>query len=356
MNPRASVDHFALYGDRVYEAYAGLGLSRADVEKLLIECFQRPVMFDSFTQFRERPFRGEFVTVHDEGFRDSKNSAPWPPVPDNLNVFVFGGSTTFGYGVPDDQTIPAHLQRAIDRSAPSRRVVVYNFGAGFYFSTQERILFEDLLLRGLRPDIVVFIDGLNDIGHADGNAYQTQTLEQMMERRVASKEFFLADPGGMLENLPIRMPIEGAMRYLTSARAANVSEEPLMPPTPWGPIILERYATNQRFIRSLAADFGIHTVFVWQPIPAYAYDLKYDLFHNSVSMPGSGPQRGYEAVYKSMAARVKVQEPTRDFLYLAEMQMGRKVNFYIDGVHYTPEFSAEIANRIFEHMTLRELL
>lgn len=378
---RLTIPHFKKYGNRVYEAYAGL--AGADVERLLIESFQRPLVFESFTQFRERPFSGRFVTVHPAGFRDSRNGLPWPPAPENLNVFVFGGSTTFGYGVPDDQTIPAHLQREINGTVLPRRAAVYNFGAGFYFSTQERILFETHLLEGVRPDVAVFIDGLNDIGNSSGVGYWTETLRKMMERRVASRDFFLADPGGIIENMPIirllrqarpviaaRGGVGGAAPPRGFAHASNTANNTDRTegarsrdtggsggPAPFATsggvspsVILDRYARNQRIIRAIARDFGIRTVFVWQPIPAYGYDLNHHPYHDGVSMPGSADQREFEAVYKDMARRLTTKPPPPDFLYLADLQKDRDVNFYVDSLHYTPEFSAEIARHIFDHM------
>ena len=36
---------------------------------------------------------------------------------------------------------------------------VYNFGCGRYYSTQERVLFEQLVSSGAVPDLAVFLDG-----------------------------------------------------------------------------------------------------------------------------------------------------------------------------------------------------
>jgi len=41
-------------------------------------------------------------------------------------------------------------------------VVVYNFGRAGYYSTQERILFEYFVAKGVKPDVAIFLDGLND--------------------------------------------------------------------------------------------------------------------------------------------------------------------------------------------------
>src|SRR5262249_44240750 len=157
----------------------------------------------------------------------------------------------------------------VDAANLPRRAVVYNFGSGFYFSTQERILFEKLLLEGVRPAVVVFIDGLNDIGHPEGVGYWTNTLRKMTDRRAASVEFFLADPGGLVENMPIRRLTRFTSRKTdTGESAASVSRADDSARAK-AAVILDRYERNQRMTRAIAREFGIDTVFVWQPIPAY---------------------------------------------------------------------------------------
>ena len=69
-------------------------------------------------------------------FAIGRNQGPWPPDDHDYNMFVFGGSTTFGYGVPDEQTIASHLQEVLSHQT-AREVRVYNFGRGMYRSSQE---------------------------------------------------------------------------------------------------------------------------------------------------------------------------------------------------------------------------
>ena len=128
---------------------------------LLKETWSRPFMYEPFTQFKERPYRGNYVNIDNNGFRYTKNQGPWPPQSQNINIFLFGGSTTFGYGVSDNQTIASYLQQYLNEKL-GRNVRVYNFGRGFYYLSQERVLYEQLLTSGFVPDIAIFIDGLND--------------------------------------------------------------------------------------------------------------------------------------------------------------------------------------------------
>src|SRR5262249_26348462 len=113
----------------------------------------RAMTFEPYSLFRVRPMRGSYVNVSEAGFRQNGAPLPWPP--EAGCVFVFGGSTAFGYGVADGETIPARLGNQLG-------VAVYNFATPNYTSVQERIRFEQLLLDGHRPSVAIFIDGFSD--------------------------------------------------------------------------------------------------------------------------------------------------------------------------------------------------
>lgn len=107
------------------------GMSTAEISRLLTETWEQPWQYEPWVGFRERPRRGKYVNVSDEGYRFSKTT---DASQDSraMQVYVFGGSTTFGYGVDDGSTIPARLQSHLDRLIENRRVEVVNFGRAYY--------------------------------------------------------------------------------------------------------------------------------------------------------------------------------------------------------------------------------
>jgi hypothetical protein len=127
-------------------------LTEPEISDLIRETWSRNHAYEPFTGHREREFEGRWVNVDEHGFRHGSHGPSWPPPPGS--VFVFGGSTTFGMGVPDGGTIPAQLEQKL-RDASGRDVHVYNFGRGYYFSSQERALFTTLLEQGIAPAIAV---------------------------------------------------------------------------------------------------------------------------------------------------------------------------------------------------------
>jgi hypothetical protein len=103
---------------------------------------------------RERPTRSRFVNVSQNGIRSNGNGAPSLASLQGA-IWFFGGSTTFGYGVADHETIPARLEKALARP-------VANFGVAAFFSAQENMLLIQALRTGYRPAQVIFLDGINE--------------------------------------------------------------------------------------------------------------------------------------------------------------------------------------------------
>jgi hypothetical protein len=121
---------------------------------------------------KETPIQGQFVNVSPHGFRQNKHENPWPLDSTAINIFVFGGSTAFGYGVADKETISSHLADILEEKSPTKKAYVYNFARGGHRSNLERMVFEKLLTKNVVPTVAIFIDGLNDYEYPeeDGNA------------------------------------------------------------------------------------------------------------------------------------------------------------------------------------------
>ncbi len=95
------------------------------------------------------------VRINSDGLRDDEH----PRERTGARRLVFlGDSLTFGWGVPQDETFAALLERRLSESAPTE---VLNFGIGNYNTSQETALF---LEKGLayRPDEVVVFYFVND--------------------------------------------------------------------------------------------------------------------------------------------------------------------------------------------------
>lgn len=308
------------------------GHSTNEIATLIKEAWAKPFIYEAYTQFRESPSKGRFINVSEAGFRMVENQGPWPPNGQSVNIFVFGGSTTFGYGVTDRETIPSALQRKLRQLSP-KHICVYNFGRGFYYSTQERILFSNLLAAGIIPDLAVFIDGLNDF-------YRIQDEPQF------SGSFTLLINQAFCERRGIEVTKAADVIHKTLNRPSGKNEETARN-------VCERYWRNKTVIEAMAKVGGTGTVFVWQPIPTYKFDLKFHPF----SKAGTFREHFFPAVgYHYMAQFRQTNGPTSDFLWLADMQENAREQLYVDAVHYTAKMCDQIAGEIARFISERPLI
>jgi hypothetical protein len=94
---------------------------------------------------------------------------------------------------------------------------------------------------------------------------------------------------------------------------------------------------------------------VWQPVPTYAYDrTTLNVYREGTDLFGAHQlsEKGYEKV----AASYRTDKPEQRVLWLGDMQRDRAENLYVDAVHYTGSFSAEIAARIVKFAASNEIV
>lgn len=337
------------------EVYEGFSVD--EIDKLLKETWSNPFIYEPYTLFKESPHQGPYVNIDNNGFRITKNQGPWPPQDNNLNIFLFGGSTTFGYGLPDYQTIASYLQEYLKESF-GKDVKVYNFGRGFYYSTQERILFEELLAAGFVPDMAIFIDGLNDFYQNTDEPLFTSEFRKYMNKMSEKKKDTILDKiqntslsraaTELSNNLLKRKKVDSANgqtnKLIDTGTIVKNYDDPKVLDT-----VIDRYFKNKRLIESASNAFGIKTTFVWQPVPTYHYDQKYHLFTGGGYDQHSYSQHGYER----MAEFISKNPQGDNFLWLADMQKNENKPLYVDKVHYSSVFSQKIAKSIADHLVKR---
>lgn len=115
----------------------------------------RDYKYKSFIGWKGPVLNGEYIKTDKQGRRFTLQSA------NNFSehtIHLFGGSTMWGYGVSDSNTIPSILSSKFNFPA-------INYGEQAYNSRQElNLLIENL--DSIKPgDFVVFYDGVNDVFH-----------------------------------------------------------------------------------------------------------------------------------------------------------------------------------------------
>ncbi|MFH1481529.1 MAG: SGNH/GDSL hydrolase family protein [Pseudomonadota bacterium] len=332
------------------------GLTPEDIGRLWKERWSIPYVYEPFTQFRERPFKGKYLNVDANGFRITRDQGPWPPTKNDYNIFLFGGSTTFNYGVRDEKTMASYLQGLLSERVGLKKVRVYNFGRGHYFLTQERVLFERLLSSGAQPDMAIFIDGLNDFRYPEDKPLFTERFDKFVRNPLneSLKE--------VLKRLPLGRAILAVQQIVGNKDTTHFNDsernmekggekeshnEQVIISR-----VIARYVRNKRMVESIGQSFGVRTVFVWQPVPTYNYHLKEHPF----SEGGFAHHTRSKYGYPQMATFIEKNPMGNNFIWCADIQRDIKGPLYIDPVHYSERMSEIIAKEIYRVLMERDLL
>jgi hypothetical protein len=113
-----------------------------------------------FFGWRGKDFSGEHINIQDHVRRTSRAAAAEAPTA--IVVWCFGGSTMWGEDARDAHTIPSELAAIAEGNHLSVRVT--NFAERGFNVWQELMRFETLLATEAPPDVVVFYDGVNELG------------------------------------------------------------------------------------------------------------------------------------------------------------------------------------------------
>lgn len=111
--------------------------------------------YRSYIGWRRLPYKGETININEQGIRNtpqSKLATEKSPL-----VVFLGGSSMWGTGVNDTNTIPALFAKIAQG-----RYRTINLGESGYNAFQSFLFLKLQIINGLIPDIVVSYDGVND--------------------------------------------------------------------------------------------------------------------------------------------------------------------------------------------------
>jgi lysophospholipase L1-like esterase len=270
-----------------------------------------------YVYWKSSPMSSPYLNVDQQGDRVTWNKPSRNDRP-TLSVFAFGGSTTWGYGVRDDYTLASLLAKRLAEKT-DYKVEVLNYGQMGYVTTQEVLLLYQLLAQGMRPDVVVFYDGINDCfaayqagiaGLTQNESFRVREFNLVGGNRSRRKNLYLTAIRTLLfhsnaarlgrliagkdsdeeagENVEAREMLSYLAPHSDHRGAERLEQD-----------VVSRYVFNQQMVRMLGKQFGFRSLFYWQP----AVFFKDKLTPFERSFPGD-PQREkfFLATYGRMAA------------------------------------------------------
>lgn len=298
--------------------------------------------YKPFVEFTERPRSNVFTSVSSLGNRCNKNNnlKCQPAKGGKKEIWLFGGSTTFGYGVKNNETISANIEKKLNNEY---RVI--NFGAGYYFSTQERILFNNLLLELSAPYAVIFIDGLNDFGREynfDETIYSKSIKGKMKKSSNDKIKYYFKERFYRLNivrlinqfknketNQEIKKNSSNKLRNLDISKLVNV------------------LINNQKINQAVSEQYNIKLINILQPVPIYT-----DSYSTS-KVPKEFLPTENKSFIKNVKLGYQIYLSKTEGLSLDLSKLKINDPMYIDSVHYSPEFSEIIGDIIIKELELK---
>ena len=308
------------------------------------------MMYEPLTEFKEKPKNSKFVSVSELGNRCIKiNLKNCKPAEGGENeIWIFGGSTVFGYGVKNDETIAAYLNELIT----DKRVI--NFGQGYYNSNQSRIYFQNLLTFLPKPHAAIFLEGFNDFKNNQINNYKSPTKTALSNnyrilinnREVSTNEKifkWFKERFNRLNFVKLINQIQNNKsdnRDTYSVKVDNLEEA--------YSTLVKRLMTNFTINKSIGEKLEIKILNILEPIA-----LSKDRYSSS-GLPDSYFKNFEKSVfhYKKI---YKIIENNNNFLNLTDLNLvNLNINekMFVDRTHFSKNLSKEIAFKIHEKLNM----
>ncbi len=307
------------------------GMNPADWSQLRSE--SSGWQFEPWLGFRERPRKGKFVNVTPAGLRPT-HRRDLSLGDEGINVYVFGGSTTFGYGVDDESTIPAYLQRHLSAAHPESELNVYHFGRGYYYSSQEMALLVQLVKTGRAPDIAVFIDGVNE-----GQAVPHYTAEMTWMHEI----FNAGDSRPLFSAAVERLPLMKLIARFTGRKNRFQQLNLYTALTPEE--MRDQYVQSKQIVQALAERYSFTPYFFIQPVPGH----RNEFLHHTLQT------QDYLDQYEYTLKKIKLLEETVDdktSFSMTHLLENYESEPFLDSVHYVADVHDLIGKFIAERIRI----
>ena len=292
--------------------------------------------YHPFVEYKEAPRSGKYVSVSSENTRCNSNGNNQCKIANGKGViWVFGGSTVFGYGVKNDETIPAYINKIF----PDYEVV--NMGHASYYSTLERILFNEKLSEGLAPEIAVFVDGLNDFYYFNvpNMSGASEKIRKSLKRTASGVNLELKFLNKSYFWMYLHSSLKTKLKKVVNNPEDNGSWSLVQPDSTLLKVV-DRLRFNFLARQKIGDINGVKVLNVLQPVPGYG------IGHNTSKVPAHllrleghvNSTRGYQLIEK--------EKFNLNVSYLDLSKLSIDAPMYIDTVHYSPAFNKEIAKKI----------
>lgn len=281
---------------------------------------QLETQYVPYVAWARKPFSGKTITINSEGERTHRLTTDQPV----KHVRFFGGSTMWGTGVDDQNTIPAHFNEL------HQDYRVYNHGQSGFVSRQGLARLINLVNQKVPVDVVVFYDGCNDshsvcegIGPINSHR-EVAKMAQKLEHRWQVTD-----------------ALTGSIRTVIQQVVTGGKEAPsqCLEDPAYAKLVASTMVNNWKIARSVAALGGADFHAILQPVAALGQP-------NIEYLKKMGSKTNWHVVYP-LVQEIKEREHL-DWIHDFTDAFDVKEYIYIDGCHVNGRGNQIVARRLSE--------
>jgi lysophospholipase L1-like esterase len=308
-------------------------------------------IFDNTEKF---PTKLPKTTIHTKNSLGFRGAPPPRDFRDELTIITIGGSTTECFYLSDGLTWSDLLGSQLSREF--NRVWINNAGLDGATTYRHLILMEDYVVK-LRPKVVLFLIGINDVGAGDiaaAEARRGHDLKHRWRALLYRREvyalgqnlwrYFMAQSRG-LHHTEIDLRAAGTLAQLPAGTASRM---------------LQNYATNslpffasrlEKLVK-VCRDHGIEPVLITQPtLYGPGIDPVTGVNLETIKIGDQNGRFLFQAIdlYNEVTRRVA----RKDGVLLIDLarELPRNSSLYYDYLHYTEPGAEAVAGIVDRHLT-----
>jgi len=305
-----------------------------------------------YVGWRRAPFTGQTIKIDENGIRVTPGANCSA---NSFKVFAFGESSMWGTGSPDWGTIPANLQRSLEKTVDGP-VCVVNFAESAYVLMQDIIMLLTQLRSGNVPDLVLFynVEGGTYAAYQAGRAGVIQNLDQ-----VAAKFEGGANASTLTDRLRSTASYRLLEKLLDKLTVANPEQGEATPPKlityesmgidakKLTVSITQDYFEDYKIVTALAGKYGFKYVFL---LPPHLLVGNKRLTLEEQKMKKEAERDlAFKTLFTAVYQSLERQSSNYPNVYaMADVFDKSDSSIWIDGGHVTPVGNELIAARIMQ--------
>jgi len=313
----------------------------------------RKQQFYPFVGWRRAPFKGKTIEVDQDGIRSTPGAVCSAK---SFKVFTFGASEMWGTGSPNWGTIPAHLQKGLEKLGQGP-VCVTNFAESAYVSMQGIIMLLMQLRSGNVPDVVLFYTIGDDI-YAAYQSGRAGTLENL--DLIAAKFEGRREPDTFVDRLRSTYSyrlidqLAGKLTIANTQQEKNPSPNKLLTYESMGidaatlsDSVAQDYLENYKIVSALSQKYGFKYFYFLPPLVSLGNKPltpeEQEMKQWTTNQPGM--YKLVTAVYQTLEKESSKYQNLHSMVHVFDHQDSL---MFIDESHVTPIGNELIAERILD--------